>query len=205
MKNKVLATKQPPKWALPVIIFVIVLWTIIIYTGQRLPYLYTEFSFSIRAFFIAPLFMGFMFYFCFVYRKPGGKTGYMQAMQHLEKKEKIKGTIMGLIGFLLIGWCVSWSTVFFPAWAANISAKNYYAESFKISAIKARSGPEWSAFFDLYLIDSSGSNSKSLSLNRKLFDKNHWKQGEYICLIGRSSVFGTIIDIQTKDLTRCRK
>lgn len=203
MNNHTLHQK-PQKWVILWIICVIVFWPVAIYTGFRLPYLHTSFSFHLRAFFLFPLMFGCGIYFAFIYRDGQQQTGYIQSISLLTSlKEKIKSTAMGLLGLILITGGIAWTSVGFSAWAAKLFAKDPYGQSLQITYIKAHGGAVWSTYFDLGLLNPSSGETKVLRLNRALFDVYRWKEGEYLCLAGRTSMFGTAIDYQSKNLDDC--
>lgn len=175
------------------------LWFLVILTGIRLPYIYTEFAFRIRAYFLFPLLFGTIGYFAFIYRRANGSTGYMQAINRLPtRSEKVKQTLWGLFGWVLISSGIVWTSVGITAWATHIFSQKHYTNSFQITKIKARSGTGWSRIFDLGLIDKTTDEKVTLRLNRARFEQNHWKVGEEICVKGRKSIFGTIIDFEDR-------
>lgn len=180
-------------------------WTLIIISGTRLSYLYTEFSFQIRAFVLFPLLLIGLAYFCFIYHKPNQKTGYRQAMSNLRtRKDRIKATAWGLLGLISIPATIAWTSVAFPAWAANLLANERYVKAYEISDITVRSGAVWSTLFDLDLMDPSTKESAVLRLRRSQYDQSLWKRGEHICVQGRMSMLGTIIDNVSREVHNCR-
>ena len=181
----------------------VLLWVFITYSGRRLPYIYTELSDHLRVFGLFPLLLGLMVYFGFIYHKSGEATGYRQSMNKLPVgKERVKATAWGLFGLLLISGGLAWTSTAFPAWATNLFATERYAYEYSIADITKRNGPVWSALFDLQLIGAEG-DEVTLRLNRIRYERNRWKTGERICVLGRTSVFGTIIDDTTRQLSRC--
>lgn len=175
------------------------LWMLIVVTGTRLSYLYTDFSFQIRAFVLFPLLLIALVYFGFIYHKPNQKTGYKQAMSNLHsRKDRIKTTTWGLLGLILIPATIAWTSIAFPAWAAKLLATEKYEKSYEITDITVRSGAVWSTLFDLDLTDPLTKERVVLRLRRSQYDQSHWRSGEHICVQGRASMFGTIIDDVSK-------
>lgn len=175
-----------------------ILWGSIISTGTRLPYLYTEFAFQVRAFFIFPVLLIALIYISFIRRNGNQQTGYMSSMSTLPHwKDKIKATAWGLSGMILISGGCAWSSVAFSAWAAKLLATVPYEGAYRVESIATRSGAAWSTLFDLHLIDVKLEEKATLRLGRSQWENRHWKAGECIFIRGRTSVFGVIIDMIT--------
>lgn len=204
MINKYPYPKKAPKWLERAVFGTLMFWAVSAYTGMRLPYIYTEFAFQARAYFLFPLLLGGLAYLVFVYRRPSQPTGYMQTMNQLKtRKEKIQGTLWGLGGLVLLPSGFAWTSIAFPAWAAELTASEPYRHVYQVVKVKARSGAMWSALFDLTLESEKVGEPVVLRLNREMFDQHSWKRGEMICVIGRTSIFGIIIDTVSADLGNC--
>lgn len=180
-------------------------WAVGAFTGMRLPYLYTEFAFQARAFVLFPLLIGTLAYLALIYRtSKQPETLYMMRMKQFStKKEKTRATAWALFGLMLIPGTIAWTSIAFPAWAAELFASEPYRHAYQVMEVKARSGPQWSALFELSLEDMSGGEPVTLRLNRRMYDEHRWKRGEMICVKGRASIFGTVIDATSTDIQQC--
>lgn len=181
----------------------LLLWIVLVETGTRLPYLYRSIDTEIRLYLIFPLLLAITVFYAFIYRKSGDKTGFQQAIENAgSKKERSRVVIYGIGGCLLCPAGIAWTSIAFPAWAAQLVADTPYSHIYHIDDITLRSGSKWSTLFDLEM-SSPALEPVTLRLNRSRYELNHWKSGDSICVMGRTSVFGTIIDETSRELSRC--
>jgi hypothetical protein len=180
------------------------LWGLTVATGMRLPFIYTQFTFQSRAFIVFPLLLAICIYCAFIYRNGNQPSGYKQAMNRLpDRKSKLKETAWGVAGFLLLTGGFAWTSVSFPAWAANLLATTAFERTYQINDITTRSGPVWRTLFELKLSDTKTGEEVELPLTRRRYETHHWKIGESICVKGRTSIFGAIADGETRDVESC--
>jgi hypothetical protein len=204
MARKSTTGLQPSRRLVLLVFGALAFWILAVFTGLRLPYVYTSLAFLLRVFVMFPLMLSGLTYLCFIYRKPNQLTGYKQAMNNLPVgKERVKATAWGLLGLVLIPGTLAWTSIAFPAWATQLFASERYAHVFQINDITVRSGAKWSTVFDLELTDASG-EKVMLRLSRSRYEMNRWRSGEDICVIGRAWMFGAIVDGTSRDLDRCR-
>ena len=197
--------RQPSKRAIWLSFLAVALWAVLMQTGTRLPYLHTHFSFLLRAYILFPTLLAPLLYAAFVYRLPNQSIGYIELIkQQSTRVRRMKAAVFSLIGLVLIPGGLAWTSIAFPAWAAEVFARTPYVHVYYIEDIKVRSGPVWSTLFDLDLTSIS-TKPVTLRLNRSRYESNHWKTGEWICVLGRTSIFGTIIDDTSRYLGRCSK
>lgn len=181
----------------------LMLWGLIVSIGIRVPYLYTEFAFQVRTFALYPLLLITLIYFGFIYHKPNQKTGYMQAMDGLStRKERIKNTLMSGVGLVGIPAFIAWTSIAFPAVATQLFASERYTKICYIDDINHRSAAGARTLFDLEMTNIAG-EKVSLLLSRSRYEQNNWRTGEKICVIGRTGIFGTIINETSRYLDRC--
>lgn len=195
---------QPSRRLVIFVFGALAFWILAVFTGMRLPFVHTSLAFLLRVFVLFPLMLAGLTYLCFIYRKPRQLTGYEQAIKNLSiGKERIKATAWGLLGLVLIPGTLAWTSIAFTAWATQLFASERYAHIYRISDVTVRSGAKWSTLFDLDLIDTSG-NKVMLRLSRSRYERNRWKSGEDICVIGRVWMFGAIVDETSRHLDMCR-
>jgi hypothetical protein len=179
---------------------VIVIWAMSFIFGSRLPYLYTDFAFKVRAFVIFPVLLGTLSYFAFLYKneRSGWRTGYNIVMKGLpSRREKIKRILLTIVAFPALSAAFSWTFIAFPILAAELTASTLFSQTYTITEIRARGGAVWSTLFDLTLVKDA-SETVDLRLNRRRYEAHHWKVGDVICVRGRTSIFGSIADTVTK-------
>lgn len=204
MARKLNDHMQPSKRTVLLVFGLLSLWMLMVYTGMRLPYLYTELAFSIRAFLLFPALLGLFVYFSMIHRWKGqSKTLYALRVRRLQtRREKLKGAALTAFGFLLIAGGFAWTSVAFPAWITQLFASKRYMHEYRINDITARSGAKWSAVFDLEMIGATGERV-TLRLSRSRYEKSRWKSGDDICVIGRTWILGTVIDDATRYFDKC--
>ena len=179
---------------------VVAIWALGFITGSRLPYLYTDFAFKVRAFGVFPTLLCTFGYFAFIYRneRSGWKTGYKIVMDGLpSRRERLKRILLTAVAFPAFSAMLSWTFIEFPIWAAELTASTNFSQTYTVTKISERSGPVWSTLFDLTLVKDE-SETVDLRLNRRRYEEHHWKSGDVICVRGRTSVFGSIADTVTK-------
>src|SRR6266853_720697 len=181
---------------------VVLLWFVIYESSRRLPYLYTSFAFNIRAFVIFPVLTTLISWFLFIRKwREGGKTGYQMAMEKLEKRrERIKQTLLSLVGLILVSSTLAWTSIAFSVWATALIASAPFAQRYRVGDIRAVS-----SFYDVSLTGLSGNQEVALRLTPERMQQRNWATGEIVCVCGRSSIFGTIVESIGNDvLCKCR-
>ena len=112
------------------------------------------------------------------------------------KGKKFKVTLWIIFGIILIPGGIAWTSAAISAWAANIIATESFAQTYQVTDITVRSGPVWSRLYDLDLVNITKQEKKViLRLGRSQWEHHEWKSGDRICVQGRTSLFGTIVDI----------
>lgn len=196
----------PPRHVVWIAFSVTALWMLVVLTGMRLPLLRTTIVDGIRVFVLFPLLLGIIIYLVMIRRWPNQPdTLYRMRMKQIStKKEKTKGVALTVFGFLFMTGSLAWTSIAFPAWATMLFASERYMHVYHIDDIHTRSGAQWSTLFDLAMTDAIGEKA-ALILSRSRYEKNRWRSGEDICLMGRTWMFGTIIDDSSRYLDRCGK
>lgn len=179
----------------------VVTWIVVVITGFRLSYVYTPFSFKIRFYVLLPLFLLWLVYFGFIRAKARGYLGKLLRIRDVKERVSALGWLF--LGVLLIPWGVAWTSVAFSAWIAHLYAAEPYQKIVTVSNVKGRGGAKWSKSFDLYVVDSKG-GEVILRLNRAHYEEHRWRGGEKMCMVGRTSLFGTIVDHAGPDLSKCK-
>ncbi|WP_206606458.1 hypothetical protein [Steroidobacter cummioxidans] len=181
-----------------------VLWWVLMVTGMRLPYLQTHLAFQLRVFVLFPLFASVLAYFSFFFRGKLLSSGYELRMGQLAtRKDRVKSTLWGLFGLVLISGGVAWTSIGFPAWATDLVAKEVYSREYIIESIEVRGGPLWSTMYHLRLRRQGADETVMLPLKRMIYEQARWKRGQSVCVHGRSWILGTIIDDVSPDTESC--
>lgn len=196
---------HPTRFAVAITFAGLFLWVAIVTTGTRLPYIYTAFATQVRTFVVFPLLLGGLIYRIYFYRRPGQPSGFEWRMSLLSSRgERLKAGLIGVVGLFLVSGGIAWTSVAFPAWATKLFATDVVVHQYVVHEITRRSGPEWSTLFDLELTDARSGESVVLRLPRAQFELNRrWKPGDSICVRGRKSLFGTIVDSTSRDERSC--
>lgn len=194
--------RHPGKHAIWLTPGAVAVWALVVATGTRLPYLYTQFASDFRSFGLFPSLLGLLAYFLFVYRRPRQKVSlYAMRMNRFNTTgERIKETAGMVFGALVICGGIAWTSVAFPAWATQLFASENQELVYQVEKISERSGPVWRTLFDLTLVDPASGEAVDLRLTRSRFERGRWKPGDRICVTGRTGPFGTIIDQETRCL-----
>jgi hypothetical protein len=174
--------------------------------GVRLPYLYTSVSFSLRAFVLFPLLLLLGLYFGYFRKNRRGQTRMQVVAGRLSKWEAGKFALKFLLALPIMSALFAWLSPAYPACVAQL-LKEPYAQSvarrYRVDGIRLWGGPLWSRVFELELIDSETGEIVELPLTRSRYEETHLQIGERVCAKGRMSVFGTIIDATSRDISSC--
>ena len=177
-------------------VVVIAIWALGFITALRLPYLYTDLAFKIRAYVVFPVLICVYCYFAFIYKssKAGGKTGFRWVMDQITSgRERAKRILITIVGVPTLAAMLSWSFIEFPIWAAEITASTPFAQAYSVTEIRQQGGSLWRAVYMLTLIPENG-ESVDLQLDSWRYHQHPWKVGDVICVRGRTSMFGTIME-----------
>jgi hypothetical protein len=169
-------------------------WALATAYGRGLPYLITENSRELRTFVLFPAILGLLGWAGFRHRwKSTGMTGYEQAMRELSRREKLVLTLKMLAGLLFLPAGVSWLSVYLAACVAKVSAEEPLEQTYAVMDIRrVRAGDE----FQL----SSVPDGEDAWLYWRGREAQKFRSDRRICLHGRTSFFGTIIDsIESSD------
>jgi hypothetical protein len=169
--------------------------------------LYTPLAFKIRFFVIAPTIFCLLCYGWFFQRHKNNQSFYQSFMAQIQaKRERIKMRLVLVAAFIFLPWAVAWTSAFLSACAAQFSVEPIaqpFARSYRIETIDSWGGALWTRVFELDLRDSKTEESASLPLKRYLYEQHNWKPGEVLCARGRQSIFGTIVDDTSRDISEC--
>lgn len=174
-------------------------WMIINISGARLPYIYTDFSTICRALIIFPILFSTSFYIIFIHRFKGYKVSphRLSLERYSSTKEKVKDTLFTLFSLGCIAAFFAYFSINISVWITKLTATDTYSESFIIDGVKDRG----STGVDLFLSKTDKSEKVILHLSNSRYRENNWRRYERICVKGRTSMFGTIIDHEN----RCSK
>lgn len=164
-------------------------WMLLVKTGERLPYLITEFSRDIRVLLMFPVLTAVLAWFAFAYRwKQAGQTGYAMRMAQLGSKgERVKQTVLALCGLLLIPAMVAWTSIYLVAWVAYLVSGSPFEESYQLIAKKRATG-------GLSLEMQRRSTNDEVTLRVPTEWATDLRPGMVVCAKGRSSAFGTVVE-----------
>lgn len=179
------------KWPYITCMVIVFAWVLIMQTGQQLPYLYTEQAFNIRAFVVFPLWIGMFSWFVWFHRwEESGETGYQMAMSKFRgRRARFKQAFGGGAGLIFISAGLAWTAVYFSAWAANLFASDDFAQAYQIVNKKAAS-----RYLDIEMVDLATGKSASFRSTIIQLSEDYWGVGNTICVRGRTSMFGTIVE-----------
>lgn len=190
------------KWLFIGAMAAVVIWFLAFEIADRLPYLYTPFAFNIRAYLVAPAILVVMVWFTLIHTwGESGKTGYRMAMDGLpSRKERIKQTLLGSLGLVAVPAGLAWTLIAFPILAAYLSASQPYAEVFRADYLKA-----YGNRYDLWMTHPATGEEVALRQSREQVSEQRrgWNPGDLVCARGRTSVFGTLIESLSRDLSAC--
>lgn len=182
-------------------------WAVAVLVGYRLPYLYTPFSFQVRFVVIGPALFFALLYFGWIRKNSQHRSPYQQMLVQIPSKvRRIKTAFLLVVGSVYIPWGLAWSTVFLTASAAQLLVPPFagsFTHTYHIEDIDTWGGPMWTKVYELKLTEPSSGAVVSLPLKRYLYEEHNWKPGEPICVRGRQSIFGTIIDATSRNLAGC--
>lgn len=176
-------------WAFIAAFLGIAAWILVVKTGERLPYLVTPFSRNVRAMLVFPVLLAALAWLVYGYRwRQTGLTGYAMHMAKLgSKTDRIKQTILSACGLLLLPAAVSWTSVYFTAWAAYSVANSPFAETYRIVDKQPTTRG-----FALEMRNHATDSTVSLRVSSEL--AGDLRSGTIVCASGRSSAFGTVVE-----------
>jgi hypothetical protein len=164
-------------------------WILAVKMGERLPYLITPHARHIRLAILFPALAMLLGWFVFGHRwRETGQTGYGMRMAQLRtKSERVKQTLVLLVGALLLPAGVAWTSIHLAAWAAYFVSSTPYEESYQITEKSSVTG---GISFDMY----SQSTGEEVSLRAPAKWGVNLRPGMVVYAQGRTSVFGTVIE-----------
>jgi hypothetical protein len=172
--------------------------------GIRLPYLHTNLSWQIRAYFLFPALVFIFVYAWFLRKRKHGASKYREYVNAFStKRDKVKFSAWLIVGIFFLPGIMAWFSLAIPIWLARFTAVEPFERVYKITEVTSRGGT-WYRFFDLELVDQASGDTATLPLVRAKYDEQHWQAGEVFCAKGRTSVFGTIISSLSKEIADCR-
>ena|SRR5882672_8353012 len=121
------------------------------------------------------------------------------ALQKLPtRRQRMRQLAVGLAGLVFLPAVIAWTSVAFPAWAANMTASMPFNEVYRVVDIKGVSN-----FHEVELTSASTTTDVAVWVKTKALAKRDWNTGDTVCLRGRSSTFGTIIESISKEVANC--
>jgi hypothetical protein len=191
-----LAQRLPRQYIFIAAFVIVAVWIGLTETGRRLPYLVTELSRTIRLFALFPLLTAILCWFIFGHRwKPTGMTGYQLRMRQLPHRQKAHERAGLVVGLLLLPAAFAWMSIHLAAWAAAFTARQPFQQPFTILEIRMQSRGH-----DLQLW--SGPRGESAWLYAPGPMAENVREGDMVCVRGRTSAFGSIVD--SIEPARCR-
>jgi hypothetical protein len=179
------------RWVHVLVFAVAAAWMLAVVTGRRLPYLETVFSQQLRGVVIFPGLLALLSWFAFVHRwAEYEQTGYTMVMASIASRSaRLKQIGLAVAGALLISAMVAWSSVAFPAWGTQLLAQKPLVMKARVLEIKHASGG-----YTFQIWDPVSAEEGSLFVSWSTYDRKPWREGDEICLQGRTWPFGTVID-----------
>jgi len=177
---------------LHVVVFAITAaWMLGVITARRLPYLETSFSQQLRGLVIFPVILTGLVWFAIIHKwAETGMSGFRMAMRGVASRGgRVKQTVLGATGVLAISAGIAWSSIAFPAWATQLFAQRPVALKERILEVKHASGG-----YTFRLWDSASAEENSLFVSWGAYDRGRWREGDEICLRGRTWMFGVVVD-----------
>jgi hypothetical protein len=175
------------------------------YTGTRLPWLRTDISFFVRIYVLFPALSAGFFWCLFIAKTADGRTPFRTLISDVRgKPAQIRKTASLVAGSLFLPFFLADISYVAPAWLAKMVAKDPYAQVFRLSELKERSGPLWTLYYEIYLGDSSTGAQATLPFDASSVKEKTWRQGEMVCVRGTTSIFGTIVTSMQRDIDHCR-
>lgn len=176
-------------------------WIVAIKTGERIPYLMTSEARQFRLAILFPVLAVLLGWFAFGHHwRETGQTGYQMRMAQLRTRgERVKNTIVLLVGSLLLPIGVAWTSIHLVAWIAYFVSSTPHEETYGIMDIKSVTA---GYSFDMY----NRSTGKEVALRVPLAWASGLRVGMAICAQGRSSPFGTVIEaLKAADCSSLKK
>ena len=178
--------------------------------GSKLPYVYTDFSRAARFYILLPAFIGIFVYIIFFFRGQKGKSAYLLILEkYQDREERIRMILSCILGILLFSIGFATYSIGVSARITDHTASDPFMHVYKIQTITERGGtPGFIPWIELDLSDPASGEVVMLPLNRTDYaDTMHGslvlRVGETICVRGRTSIFGTIIDTTTRNADHC--
>lgn len=190
------------KWLFIGAMAAVVIWFLAFETADRLPYLYTPFAYNLRVYAVFPLLLLLAFWATLIHKSPNsGMSGYRTAMAGIQsRRERVKQTLLGFLGVIGIPAGLAWTLIAFPILAAYLSASQPYAEVFRADYLKA-----YGNRYDLWMTHPTTGEEVALRQSREQVSEQRrgWNPGDMVCARGRTSVFGTLIESLSRDVSHC--
>ncbi len=179
-----------------VTMFLVLMWMLLFGEGRRQPFVYTDTHFAVRAYIIFPLLFATIAWFCFGHKWPStGHTGYRMAMASIKTTgQRIRSTVFGLCGLVLISGGLAWTSVVVPIWVTVALGSEGQSAAYRVVQVSG-SG----RYREARLTRLSDGDSVSLPLAGG-YASAPIRSGETVCATLRSSVLGAIAtELQSGD------
>jgi hypothetical protein len=174
--------------------------------GSKLPYVQTDLSRCARFYVLLPGFIGAFLYFGIFHKWRIRKTNFLK--KYTDKEERFRMIFSFMIGVPLFSWFLASTSIGLPAWLADLTASDPFTDVYRVEAITERGGPGFTGWFELELRDPTSGRTVMLPLKRTdyaetMYSQPIWRVGETLCVRGRVSFFGKIIDKSASNADRC--
>ncbi len=172
-------------------------WILLTWSGSRLSYLITPWSREVRAFVAFPLVLGSLAWGIFGFRwKATGLTGYEMRMREIDSPRKRRVQITGLVvGLLFLSGSLAWTSADLAACLAYVAPSQSFEESFVLLDVKPASRG-WT----LRLWDRRTQSESTLLVSPEVGSR--LRSARSVCVQGRSSIFGSMVE--AVDSVACR-
>lgn len=119
------------------------------------------------------------------------------------RTEKVKITLWSVVGLILLPAGLAYTSIAFSAWIVKLTAVQKFSQIYEVHSVLSRSGAVWTRYYEIELLDISSGEIAYLPSTKDGYEKHLWNPEDQVCLIGRTSIFGTIIDSINNDIARC--
>jgi hypothetical protein len=171
------------------------IWLIAGATANRFGYLITAASYDIRGYIIFPALILCWYFFVFAYKRSSGSRQLTAHQINLKKYRGYTGRSKLIIGYVLgiplVTACCAWLTIGVPAWLTLFLANKPYAHEYIYT-------PEYGSI-KYYFKDTITDQAVFVRVTPKLYesfpnDLSKTYVHKIVCLKGRTSAFGTIVE-----------
>lgn len=186
-------------------VFLTSIWVLAVTTGGNLPYLSTPFGLYFRALAIFPLLLGMGIWLGFfrVWRTTG-LTSHGALTKGLSARKRYLSAAKVLVALMVMSGLISYMSSAFSALAAYVMATTPFARTYDVLDVKSfRASRSSTTRYDIQLMRVPGPERVSLRFTDTALSGRDWAEGARVCVVGRSSLFGTIVESVSRNLSAC--